>query len=329
MGSLFSGLGQALGSVVNPLAQGLTPQNQYNADTSALQGQQQGLASALLAQSQGQGPNPAQAMLNAQTNQNIQQNAGFIGSQKGISPALAQRLAAENEGMMSQQAAQAGATLGAQQQLAAQGQLANVYGQIGNEQLGTAGINSGVAQGNAAANQNTAGGLLNASGFAATSGSKAGAQQGLFSSGGGAAAAAKGGTVGKNLPPHLHLVASIYHPQMLDMGGTAKVMVSPDEEIVPPKDVKSVAKGKKSVHEAGVKVPGHAEVKGDSKKNDKVMANPEPGSIVIPRSVMQSKNPEAEAQEFIAKELSKRGHGTGKDDFKAALKDAIKSRKGK
>ena len=83
-----------------------------------------------LAESQGQGPNPAQAALNQSTGQNIQQTAALMASQRG---------AGANPGQLATQAAQTGAqtqqnaigqsaTLQAQQQLAAQAQAAGIAG---------------------------------------------------------------------------------------------------------------------------------------------------------------------------------------------------------
>ncbi len=88
--------------------------------------QQQQLLDTLKQQAAGQGPNPAQQMLQQSTQSNNAQNAGFLASQKGINPAIAQRLAAQNAAQMNQQSAGQGAVLGAQQQLAAQGQQAGV-----------------------------------------------------------------------------------------------------------------------------------------------------------------------------------------------------------
>lgn len=142
MGGMLGGMADAAGITNN--FQGVNPidQNRYNADI--LQGQQNfqqnqqqqnALAQALLAQSQGQGPNPAQAMLNQATNQNIKQGAGMIASQKGISPALAGRSIADMTGQMNQQAAGQAATMNAEQQLGAQKQLGSLYGQSGGQNL--------------------------------------------------------------------------------------------------------------------------------------------------------------------------------------------------
>lgn len=419
MGSVFSGVGQAIGSIgglTNGVAQGFTPQNGYQAanplnvgalngqistaqgNLGTVNGQQQQLAQALLAQSQGQGANPAQAMLNQATNQNIQQNAGFLASQKGISPALAATQAAQNQGAMSQQAAAQGAVMNAQQQVSAQQNLGNLYGQMANQNLqninqsgqlinqdinGTNQINAGVSAQNAAANQNTAGGLMGGMGggiakmlshggtvekfagggqvgasqsiansilqsagvpmwqsgnaqSATQGGGVQGGVQSLMSGMGGdgglatgspiamaggpmdagAAAGGAGGAAdlavlaaahGGTIPKHLHPIAKLYHPNFQ-------------------------AKGTDQLKAAGGKVPGKAKVPGDSPKNDTVKTMLSPGEIVIPRSVVNSKNPEKAAADFVAQELQKRGakgggSGDPHKDFQSALKEAIMTRK--
>lgn len=145
----------------------------YNAAT----GQQQQLAQALLNQSQGVGPNPAQMLTQSATQGAINQNQGMIASQKGISPAMAQRLGAQNAAQMSQQGAAQGSMLQAQQEMNAQQQYGqNIQQQAGNaaSMYGTAtnAINqsnstqSGLqAQANAA-NQNMMGGLMQGVGTA-------------------------------------------------------------------------------------------------------------------------------------------------------------------
>jgi hypothetical protein len=364
MGSFISGASQAVGNTIgalggltNGIAQGFTPQNTFQASNplnttalgaqmSAAQGNlaqnttnQNQLAQALLAQSQGQGPNPAQQMLNQSTNQNIQQNAGLIASQKGINPALAAQLASQNQAQISQQAAGQGALMGAQQQIAAQSGLGQLYGQIGTQNLqnqyqsgqlvnqdvnGTNQINSGVASGNAAATQSSSSGLLGgiSGGVAggAKSGTASGALQGIAGQwGGGAVGYSDGGIVndaispapvvaeflsgGGSVPKHLHAVAQIYHPNFQ-------------------------AKGTEQLKAKGGGVPGKAKVPGDSPRNDTVKTMLSPGEEVLPRSVMQSKDPAQAAYDFVANELKKRGADT-KGDFKQALKMAIGSRRGK
>ncbi len=90
--------------------------------------EQTGLASQLQAESNGQGPNPAQAALNASTGQNVANQAALMAGQRGASanPALLAREAAQQGAATQQQAVGQGATLQAGQQLAAQGQLQNL-----------------------------------------------------------------------------------------------------------------------------------------------------------------------------------------------------------
>lgn len=106
-------------------------------------GQQQQLGDALRAQAAGQGPNPAQAQYQQNVNQAAQQAAGMARSQRGISPALAARMAALGLGSAQQNAAGGAATLQAEQQLGAQSQLAGLYGQ----QAGAAGQQLATASG--------------------------------------------------------------------------------------------------------------------------------------------------------------------------------------
>jgi hypothetical protein len=122
----------------------------------AIQGQQGNLASQLLAQSQGQGPNIADMQLRQATDRNNAQAAGALGSARGMNPALAARLVAQNQAANNQAAAGQSGLMRAQQQLAAQGQLANVYGQQGQLALGggqMANQNLGINQ-SALSNQN-------------------------------------------------------------------------------------------------------------------------------------------------------------------------------
>jgi hypothetical protein len=129
------------------------------------------LAQTLAAQANGQGPNPAQNMLNQSTDNNIKQSAAMMASQKGINPGSTQREAAMNAANQNQTAAGQAATMNSQQQLAAQGALANVYGQVGSEQqanqnsfqnaaTGADSTNQKTAAANAAASQAAASGLI-------------------------------------------------------------------------------------------------------------------------------------------------------------------------
>ena len=86
------------------------------------------LTNELTAMSQGQGPNPAQAELNQATGQNVAAQAALMAGQRGSSANVGQiaRGAAQQGAATQQQAVGQGATLEAQQQIAAQQNLANL-----------------------------------------------------------------------------------------------------------------------------------------------------------------------------------------------------------
>jgi hypothetical protein len=58
---------------------------------------------------------------------------------------------------------------------------------------------------------------------------------------------------------------------------------------------------------SGGSVPGKAKVAGDSYANDTVPAILSPGEVVIPRHIMQGKNPAADAAKFVAAIMAKNG----------------------
>lgn len=141
-GSGFSGPKGA--SIANPVLPGQT-QTAYEQVQDALR-QQQAFVQATQAQNglgnqsnvfnqlsnvaQGQGPNPAQAMLAQATGANVANQAAMMAGQRGSSanPALIARQAAQQGAATQQQAAGQGATMQANQSLAAlqnMGQLAN------------------------------------------------------------------------------------------------------------------------------------------------------------------------------------------------------------
>lgn len=142
---------------------------------SALNPQQQQLSQMLMQQAQGNGPNPAQAMLNQATSNNIAQTAGQIASTKGISPALAARLGAQQGAASRQAATGQGAIMGAQQQLGAENTLnssllsqqqilqnaqAAQNSAINQGTLGAENINASAAAQNAKTNASGIGGAL-------------------------------------------------------------------------------------------------------------------------------------------------------------------------
>lgn len=149
-------------------------------------GSQNVLTDQLLAMSQGQGPNPALNQLAQSTGQNVSNQAALAAGQRGASGnvGLMARQAAQTGAGVQQQAAGQAATQAAQQQIAAQGNLANLANNQIN-QAGTAGTALNTAQqneqsilqnANAAANNNAVGMQSNINN---TNAQTAGANQGM------------------------------------------------------------------------------------------------------------------------------------------------------
>lgn len=252
--------------------------------------QQQALAQALLAQSQGQGPSLAQMQLQDATNRNIKQNAGLISSQKGVNPALAARLIANQSAQAGQSLAGQSAQARLMEQMQAQQQLGGLYGNLAQQQLqqqqilqnaisaqnnaalGNASqmnqVNAGVANQNAAFGQKLLGGIAEGSG--------AGLAQIL-------------GGSGSQTPAQIS--SNIW------AGG-------------------SPSASRLYGAEGGI-VPGKAETKGDSPKNDKVPAMLSPGEIVIPRSAAKSADT---AKAFI--DALKESNGDSEEPSYAKVLDA-------
>jgi len=205
--SAISPVARIVGGVGKDITGALTTQSNAGVSTPAIQeqqflpqiglhvqqtqdvyNQQQSLAQALLAQSQGQGPNPAQAMLANQTGQNAQAQAALMASQRGagVNPALIARQAAMQGGAMQQQSTGQAAALQAQQQLQAQQLLQAQQQQMASQQLqaqqiqqgalasqnqlgmGGQQFNAGVQNQNAQMQNQMMGSLLNAAGGAAS-----------------------------------------------------------------------------------------------------------------------------------------------------------------
>lgn len=108
-------------------ANGIQNQSQVFSNLGNLSGQLGQIAS-------GQGPNPAQAMLNQQTGANIANQAALMAGQRGVgaNAGLLARQAAQQGGALQQQAVGQGAVMQANQSLGALQQQSNVLGQMGN-----------------------------------------------------------------------------------------------------------------------------------------------------------------------------------------------------
>lgn len=268
--------GGAIGSVFNAITgqtnfSAAAPDYVGNMNTTfqndmAVQGQQNALAKQLLDQSQGNGPNPAQALYQQNQNAAAQQAAGLIASQKGVNPAVAARMAAQQQGQQMQQGAAGAAAQQATQQLNAQTQLEQQQSNIANEnqnlyktseegQTGANTTNANVAMANAASEKDSIGGALGGAGKA-------------LSSIGSVFGFATGGAI----PDHLSRVAEIHHGDFMKKARDFR---------------------------AGGPVPGKAKVPGNSVRNDVVPAMLSPGEEVLPRSVTQAQDAPAKASEFV------------------------------
>lgn len=327
------GLAQALA--------GQLGQNSYG----GLQNQQQALANQYAQIAQGQGPNPAQAQLAQATGANNAQTAALLAGQRnaGSNAGLVGRQIAEQQGANQQNLAGQAATLQAQQSLNALGQqgaqqqaigntigqgvnqnlaytqalqnqqnalAGNAQNQVGN-QAGALGLNqnatnsqTGALQGLTGAtqgqqnllqtglgNQNTANVAMQSNinnANANIQGAVAQGQQSLLGGLGGGvgstlAKLAQNGVFGAALAAHGGMIGDLSGPKTHAVVDYLKNM------------------------KKGGNVPGTASVKGDSYANDTVPAMLSPGEIVVPRHILEGKDPVKNAGLFVAKALAKKG----------------------
>lgn len=329
-------------------------------------GQLQGVVS-------GQGPNPAQAMLNQATGANVANQAALMGGQRGAANnvGLMARQAAQQGAGIQQQAAGQGASMQAQQSLGALGQAGNMAGTMASNQIGQTNANAQAAQNeqsilqgaNNASNQiqgnlaqqgmagqqkmigglmNGAGGMMGlsqggeVSGYA-DGGSAFGPQSmfGQFISQPQPTVAAASPIVApesmkfggdKKPGPDTQSATNTFnndlvdkqisHPELQNVapdrikgagGGQVPVMLSPGEKKLLPNEAKMVAGGKVSVNQVGKKIPGKAKVAGDDYKNDTYKDKVPAGSVIIKRSIMNSKDPVRGAADFVRAVMAKKG----------------------
>jgi hypothetical protein len=347
--TIQGGVSQGIQTVLSPLsgltkgiAGAFTPQNEYQAqlaptqtsnytdvidqsagrafqgyeDALKLRQQQQTLANILGQQVNGGGPNPAQLQLGQNTADTIAAQRALMASQRG---------AGANTGLIAKQAAQQGsaiqnranadaALLQARQQLAAQDQLARQQATMAGQNLNEQEINArllGIGAG--AQNEQNLGGIRNyemAQGInskTAEENAKAlrDTHKGLLSG---------IGSVFTDVGSKVPLIGGLFGAE----GGKV------------PEHVRSIAKIRYPDHfkESAGEVPGHAEIKGNSVKNDKVPALLSPGEIVLPRSVTNAKDAPSKAAEFVKHLKSKKDVEVSKKDYKriADKKKSLKER---
>jgi hypothetical protein len=253
--------------------------------------QQQGLAEQLSLQAQGAGPNPALAQFNQATGQNVANQAALMAGQRGsgANAGLIARQAAQQGANIQQQAAGQAAIMQANQQLAAQQALAQqqqamaglATNQVGQQASALQGYNTGAL----AQQQN----LLGANqGFQDQLVRQTVANNQMLNERASANADAKRKTIGKLFDTGVGM-AKTFGGGMAHGG-----MVNADGSVTEP----ASKLGKLCMSHGGV-VPGSAPVAGDSLQNDTVPAQLSPGEVVIPRSVMQQKDPVKAAASFV------------------------------
>lgn len=277
--------------------------------------QQQALAGQLQNVANGQGPNPAQNMLNQATGQNVANQAALMAGQRGASAntGLIARQAAQQGAATQQQAVGQAATMQSQQQLAALGQLqqqqANMAG-LANQQVGQQqNAISNLGQQSLQQQSNLLGLQTNAN--SANAGVQAEVARGqmnllgnITGSIGSAIGLAEGGEV-KSRPQSM----TAKHILGMAEGGKVPALVSPGEKYLDPNDVKKVEAGANPM-QVGEKIPGKPKVAGarNSYANDTVPKQLDEGGIVLPRSITQSKDPQKAAADFVAAVLAKKGN---------------------
>lgn len=291
------------------LLQALQQQNGL-ANQNQVYGQLQGVVN-------GTGPNPAQAMLNQATGQNVANQAALAAGQRGANA---------NVGLLSRQAAQQGANL--QQQ--AVGQAATNQANQSLNALNTAGTMANTQAGNqiAQTNQNTASqqaeqsNLLNA--IAQQNNANVGMQSNINTANAGLAQTTMGnqsnvlGGVGNALGATGMLGSGIQAAAIGANGG--------DTSTMPVLGVQNGAQssigrmlsrnamacgGMTHDYRSGgpvqaASVAQKAVAQGNSYSNDKIPAVLSEHEIVIPRSITMGKNPVAESAKFVAQQLQKR-----------------------
>lgn len=360
MGSVLSGIGTALGlgggvqtpNLYQPFTAGQVDQSYQNTQNSlqaqqdlvkALQqangvGNQSQVYNQLQQVAAGQGLNPAQAMLNNATGQNVANQAALAAGQRGGSAnaGLIARQAAQIGSNAQQQAVGQGAALQAQQGLNALGQAGQMANQqVGNQIQASQGAAGSALQGQqnlfgAAANQNNArnaqygqqlqnqqhqgdallgaaSGLFNAAGPALSM--LGGGSAASAGGGGGLASAARPGADmmfafadGGQVPasPRSHLGKYAH-------GGQVSALVSPGEKYLTPNAVNQVAQGANPMT-TGQTIPGKVKVSGATNDyaNDTVKKKLDVGGVVLPRSVTQAKDSDQKAREFVAAVLKQK-----------------------
>ncbi len=285
---------QVPGAMANQqtLAQQLLGQNQSGQAMS----NQSALANQLMMQAQGQGPNPAAQALNNATGANMQQQAALMAGQRGAgaNPALLARMASQQGAGIEQNAIGQNAVMQAQQQIAAQQQLAALSNQQMGQTLNAQGQLAGLSSNQIQQTQ--------------------GAQQ----------AASQAGLSQEEILQRANQAANNANVAMQSNLNDVNAGISSG-------NAKNQATGITGLLSSGIGaaammasegavVPGKAKVKGDSENNDIVPALLSPGEVVLPRSVTQAPDAEKKAAEFMKHIQGKKGKSEGYEKVASSKK---------
>lgn len=311
-------------------------QQQYQQFLQALQAQngvqnQSNVYNQLQQVANGQGPNPAQAQLAQATGANVANQAALMAGQRGAgaNAGLLARQAAQQGAATQQNAAGQAATLQAQQSLGALNQLSGLSTQqVAQQQGAIQGINQNALQGqqnligaqnntnatnaqvqaSAAQNGGLLGGILGGGGTGLTSAAKGIGS--LFGAAGGEVPDMPGYAEGGSHDPQANYAMP---GKTIDDSGpksfVGRHMLGMTDAV---HGMQGMADGGQYFHDRSDVVPGHAQVKGDSLKNDTVNAKLSPGEIVIPRHITQGEDAPAKAAAFVNAILAKHHISKGK-----------------
>lgn len=248
--------------------------------------QQQQFAQGLQGQAAGTAPSVAGAQLNQAVGAQNAQAASALGSQRGINPALAARLIAQQQAQNTQGMAGAAATAGIQERNAAQSLLGNALAQQRGQDIGQAQsqVQAGLGLGQLGNQQ-----------MGITQGAIANQNQQL---------------VGQNLGvQQINSGVAQANTNAANAWG-GKIF-----------DAASAAAGLASKAEGGV-IEGTAAVAGDSYENDTVPIMASPGEVVLPRSV--ASDPER-AKEFVESLRQGAAPGSSKAEKEPSYAEVVES----
>lgn len=312
VGGVSNAVGGVLGGVTNGLGLG-NASGQVNWGSFAPSASENAYLQRLDQYSQGNAPSAAQIQMQQGINQASQQAQALAASQRGISPALAARMAAQSQAGIAQNAAAQGAALRAQEQQNYMNMLGQEHQSIRTGQIGGAQLQAY----NANQSANRTAGILGGIGSGIAMGA-------MLNKGGEVPHMAMGGPMMMAAPEVGSAVPALgpsmgQYMQAYKMGKSSSMI--PDEAMPKSPDIQtmgpapmsrigqhlSMARGGQVNMVDGGTVPGEARVRGDNLKNDVVPAMLSPKEIVLPRSVTMHPNAPDKAREFVAAIMARKG----------------------